>query len=467
MLDAPTDLLVRSRRVVTPTGVVDGGVHVRGGRIEAVLDADAADALAGRGAVEVHDVGGLAVLPGFVDSHVHVNEPGRTHWEGFSTATSAAVAGGVTTLVDMPLNSLPPTIDVAALEAKRAAARDQVRADVGFWGGVVPGSEGELAGLADAGVLGVKAFTCASGVPEYGDFAPADLPALAARVAAVGLPLLVHAEDPAVLGPATAAVLAEVADGTRDPRAYTSWLDGRPAEAEVRAIEAAVAAARATGARIHVLHLGAPAGADRVAAARAEGVAATVETCPHYLTLAAEDVPDGATSHKCAPPVRGRAERDALWDALAAGTIDAVVSDHSPAPPDTKAVETGSFVDAWGGIASLQLAPVLVWTGARERGHDLTDLARWCAAGPAAVAGLSRTKGAIAPGADADLVVFDPDVTWTVDAAALHHRHPVSPYDGRPVVGAVRATYLRGEVVARDGAPVGPPTGRLLTRGAP
>lgn len=463
MLDVPPDLVLRSRRVVTPDGEVDGAVVVRGQHVAAVVGPD--EVPTGPGA-HVEDVGDLAVLPGFVDAHVHVNEPGRTHWEGFTSATRAAAAGGVTTLVDMPLNSLPPTTSAAALEAKRTAARDQVSVDVGFWGGVVPGSEDHLAGLADAGVLGVKAFLCASGVPEYGDFAPDAVAELARRVAEVDVPLLVHAEDPAVLGPATDAVLAAVAAGERDPRAYTSWLDGRPADAEVAAIAAVIEAARATGSRVHVLHLAAPEGARLVAEAREDGLAVTVETCPHYLTLAAEEVPDGATSHKCAPPVRGRAERDALWHALAAGTIDAVVSDHSPAPAADKAVDTGSFVDAWGGIASVQLGPTLVWTGARERGHELTDLARWCAAGPARIAGLA-TKGAIVPGADADLVVFDPDATWTVEAGRLHHRHPVSPYDGRTVTGAVRTTYLRGTVVARDGDPVGPPTGRLLTRGRP
>ncbi|MEX0835383.1 MAG: allantoinase AllB [Nitriliruptor sp.] len=460
----PVDLALISRRLVTDGGERPGAVVVSGGRITDVLDTVDPGRLPTSARVE--DVGELAVLAGFVDSHVHVNEPGRTEWEGFATATRAAAAAGITTIVDMPLNSLPPTIDPRALSAKRAVAGPQVSVDVGFWGGIVPGSEPHLPDLVAAGVFGCKVFTCASGVPEYGDFAPTELGPLAARVAAVGATLLVHAEDPDTIAAATAQILAAGVD----PRAHATWLDGRPAEAERRAIAALLTAARATGARVHVLHLSAADALDLLAEAREEGVAVTVETCPHYLTLAAEEIADGATSAKCAPPIRDRANRDRLWTALADGTIDAIVSDHSPAPADTKATDTGSFVDAWGGISSLQLGPSLVWTEARRRGHDLVDLTRWMAAGPARVAGLTR-KGRLEVGADADLVVFDPDLTFTVDVAALHHRHPVSPYDGRELTGRAVATYLRGRLVASHGAGhdaadvVRPPSGQLLTRG--
>jgi allantoinase len=446
-----SDLVLVSRRVVTPDGERPAAVVVSGEHIVDVVDPEDAPQT-----TTLRDVGDLAVLPGFVDAHVHVNEPGRTEWEGYTTATRAALAGGITTLVDMPLNSVPPTTTVDALEQKRAAAEGKLHVDVGLWGGVVPGSEGELADLYAAGVLGFKAFTCDSGVPEYGHFWPERLGQLAARIAAVGATLLVHAEDPATVDDATAAVAASGADR----RAYATWLDGRPARAEERAIAAVIEAARAAEARVHVLHLSAAGGVELVTAARGQGVAITVETCPHYLTLAAEEVPDGATSHKCAPPIRDAANRDRLWAALADGTIDAVVSDHSPAPPAIKAIDTGDFVDAWGGIASLQLGPALVWTEARRRGHDLSDLVRWMSAGPARVAGLTR-KGTLAAGADADLVVFDPDATWTVDAAALHHRHPVSPYDGRELTGRAVTTYLRG----REVDPLGVPTGRLRPRG--
>lgn len=445
------DLVLVSRRVVTPDGEHPAAVVVRSGRILEVVDPGEAPA------GPVRDVGELAVLPGFVDAHVHVNEPGRTHWEGYATATEAAACAGITTLVDMPLNSLPPTTTLAAFDAKRAAAEGKLHTDVALWGGVVPGSEPHLPDLHVAGVLGFKAFTCDSGVPEYGSFAPAELEPLAARIAALDALLLVHAEDPATVAAATADVAARGAD----PRAYATWLDGRPALAEERAIAAAIVAARATGARLHVLHLSAAAGADQVAAARAEGVAVTVETCPHYLTLAAEDIPDGATATKCAPPVRDAANRDALWAALADGRIDAIVSDHSPAPPELKHLDDGDMVAAWGGIASLQLGPSLVWTEARRRGHDLTDLVRWMAAGPARVAGMTR-KGSLTPGAHADLVVFDPEVTWTVDAGTLRHRHAVSPYHGRELTGRAVTTYLRGQAVD----PAGVPHGRILRRGA-
>jgi allantoinase len=458
------DLVLISRRLVTDDGERPGAVVVAGGRIVAVEDTT--DPARLPDAAMVTDVGDLPVLPGLVDAHVHVNEPGRTHWEGFATATRAAAAAGITTIVDMPLNSLPPTVDPDALAQKRNAAAPQASVDVAFWGGVVPGSEDHLAELYAAGVQGFKAFTCDSGVPEYGCFVPDRLHDLAARLAAVDAPLIVHAEDPVTVDAATAAVATE----GRDPRAYTTWLDGRPAEAELRAITALIDAARDTGARVHVLHLAAAGGADLVAAARVDGVAITVETCPHYLTLAAEDAPDGAVAWKCAPPIRDRANQDRLWAALAAGTIDAIVSDHSPAPADLKAATTGSFVEAWGGIASLQLGPSLVWTEARRRGHTLADLTRWMAAGPARVAGLAR-KGRLEVGADADLVVFDPDLEWTVEASTLYHRHPMTPYDGRELTGRAVTTYLHGEVVAslppgRDVTDVvTPPTGRLLARG--
>lgn len=448
------DLVVTSRRVVTPDGVRPAAVVVAEGRVHDVVDPAVAPA-----AARTDDVGDLVVLPGLVDSHVHVNEPGRTDWEGFATATRAAAAGGVTTIVDMPLNSVPPTTTVAALRAKRAAAAHQAHVDVAFWGGAVPGNEADLPALAAEGVAGFKAFLCDSGVEEHPAFTPDTVGDLVARTGELDATLAVHAEDPEVVRTATAAV----ATLGGDPRRHTTWLAGRPAAAEEEAVTALVEAARRHGARVHVLHVSAAGAAALVGAARAEGLAVSGETCPHYLVLAAEDVPDGATECKCAPPIRECDNREALWGALAAGDLDAVVSDHSPCPPEAKCGDSGDFLAAWGGIASLQLGLPLVWTAARERDLGLADVARWMAQGPARVAGL-RGKGALRPGADADLVVFDPDATWTIDAAALQHRHPVCPYHGREVTGQVRATYLRGEVVARDGRPVGGPRGRLLRR---
>lgn len=440
MVDHVVDLLVSSRRVLTPEGVRPGTVVVDDGRITAVLD-DGASLPHARMLEELDD---LVLMPGLVDSHVHVNEPGRTHWEGFATATRAAALGGVTTIVDMPLNSLPPTTDVAALEAKRHAARGQIAVDVAMWGGAVPGNAAQLAALHAAGVRGFKTFLCDSGVPEYGCTHPRDVTDLLARTAALGSTLIVHAEDPDVCDAAAAAVDAE----HRDPAAYTTWLDRRPPQAEVLAVRALVDACRATGGRVHVLHLSAAEAGRVIADAHHEGLPITAETCPHYLTLAAEDVPDGATEFKCAPPIRDRANADALWHQLAAGTIGAIVSDHSPCPPEDKT--PGDFTTAWGGIASLQIGLPLIWTEARRRGHDLADVVRWMSAGPAAIAGLPG-KGVIAAGADADLIAVDPDASWTVDGAALAHRHPVTPHHGRQVTGRVVHTWLRGRHVVDDG----------------
>ena len=441
---AAVDLLVRARRVIVPEGERAASVLVADGRV-----VDVGGYGTGASAGEVVEVGADAVvLPGLVDTHVHVNEPGRTEWEGFATATRAAAAGGVTTIVDMPLNSVPPTVDAEALERKRAAARDRVSVDVGFWGGAVPGNLAALAELHRAGVLGFKCFRTDSGVPEFPPLNGAELTAVLRAVRALGGLLLVHAEDPGVLAAAPAP----------DGRSYAAFLASRPPEAETAAIAELLDLAGATGARVHVLHLSTGAALPLLRAARDRGVPVTAETCPHYLTLAAEEVPDGATEFKCCPPVRAAANRDALWAGLADGTIDCVVSDHSPCPPALKRPDTGDFGAAWGGIASVQLGLPVVWTEARRRGHGLADVVRWMAAAPARLAGLPG-KGRIAPGCDADLVVFAPDEELVVDPAALRHRHPVTPYAGRRLTGAVRGTWLRGRRVDDR------PAGRLLERG--
>ena len=429
------DLVIRSSRVVLPDGTVaPASVVVRDGRIAAVaFDALAADV----------DLGDLVLMPGLVDTHVHVNEPGRTEWEGFATATRAALAGGVTTIVDMPLNSLPPTVSAAALTEKRAAAAGQCHVDVGFWGGAIPGNAGDLADLHAAGVFGFKAFLADSGVPEFPPLTPASLRAAMAAVSAL---FVVHAEDPARLRSAPPS------------RHYADFMGSRPGAAECAAVEAALDAAEATGSRVHILHVSDAAAAGVVAAGRARGVRVTAETCPHYLTLDAAEIPDGATEFKCCPPIRGAANRDALWSALADGAVDIVVSDHSPSPPELK---QGDFGSAWGGIASLQLGLPLVWTGALARGHGIADVVRWMSTGPADLVGLAG-KGRIAVGADADLVAFDPSATFTVDPAALHHRHPVSPYAGRLLTGVARRVWLGGAEVS----PADPPRGRLLRRAA-
>jgi allantoinase len=433
-------LVVRARRVVLPDGERAAAVHTDGTRITAVTPFDDAPAHA----VTLAD--DEVLLPGLVDSHVHVNEPGRTHWEGFASATRAAVAGGVTTIVDMPLNSIPPTTSVEALHVKRAAAKGQVAADVAFWGGAVPGNLDQLRPLLEAGVVGFKCFLLDSGVPEFPPLDDAGLRAVLTELAAVDGLLIAHAEDAAVIAAAPQPTGAS----------YAGFLASRPGAAEETAIGGLVAAARDTGARVHVVHLADADALPLLRRARAKGVPITVETCPHYLTFAAEEVPDGATAFKCCPPIREKGHREALWAALTDGDVDLVVSDHSPCTPDLKRLDDGDFGAAWGGIASLQVALPTVWTGARARGIALDRIVHWMAAAPARLAGLSG-KGAIAVGKDADLVAFAPEERWTV--GDLEHRNPVTPYAGRSLVGAVRRTWLRGEPA--DGSPIG----RLLERG--
>ena len=442
------DLVVRSRRTVLPEGARAAAVAVSGASIAAVESYGARlDA-----AREV-DLGMVPLLPGLVDTHVHVNEPGRTEWEGFATATRAAAAGGVTTICDMPLNSLPPTTSVAALRDKRAAAAGKCRVDVAFWGGAVPGNAGSLLALHQAGVIGFKCFLLDSGVPEFPPLAAEELRSVLGSLAAMDALLIVHAEDGSQVG-------------TASGRDFGSFVASRPPAAERRAIEKVVAAAAATGARAHIVHLSAAECVAMIAGAKAAGIRLTAETCPHYLFFASGEVPDGATEFKCCPPIRDAANREALWRGLEDGIIDGVVSDHSPCPPELKSPLSGDFGTAWGGIASLQLGLSAVWTAARRRGRTLDDLARWMAAAPAALAGLTA-KGRIAVGCDADMAAFDAEESFVVDTARLQHRHPVTPYAGRTLTGRIRQTWLRGIPLldADSGTPDGEPVGRLLDRG--
>ncbi len=435
----------RSRRVVLPVGERAADVVVSEGRIAAIVPWGEVE---GYGAGDVVDVGELVLLPGLVDTHVHVNEPGRTEWEGFDSATRAAAAGGVTTLIDMPLNSIPPTTTVEHLEVKRDAARGLVHVDVGFWGGAIGSNTGDLKGLHEAGVFGFKSFLSPSGVDEFPHLVGDELDEVLAEVARLGALSIVHAEDPAVLDSAP----------TAHGRSYADYLASRPGSSEVAAVTRLLRAMRRTSARAHVLHVSSTDVLPLLADARREGLPVTAETCPHYLGLVAERVPEGATEYKCCPPIRGDANRNALWKALASGTLDIVVSDHSPSTADVKRLDTGDFGAAWGGIAGLQLSLPVVWTEASARGFGLGDVVRWMSSAPASLVGLAA-KGAIAVGRDADLVAFDPDALFTVDPHALQHRNPVSPYAGMSLRGVVRSTWIRGEVV--DGET---PHGALLER---
>jgi allantoinase len=438
-----------STRVVTPQGVRPAAVLVEGERIRDVVAHEHVPAKAVR-----EDFGGLAILPGLVDSHVHINEPGRTEWEGFRTATRAAGAGGYTTLVDMPLNCIPATTDEAGLAAKRRAARGQCFVDWAAWGGVVQGNNREIEPLAQAGVRGFKCFLVHPGVDEFTMVTEQDLRKALPHVAHTGLPLLVHAELPGPLE--AAAKQLPAGDWTR----YQTYLHSRPDEAELAAIELMLSLCREYRFRLHIVHLSTATALEILRAAHAEGLPVTVETCPHYLHLEAETIADGSTQCKCAPPIRGRANRELLWPALKDGVIDMVVTDHSPCPPAMKHMKEGNFQSAWGGIASLSMALPVMWTEARRRGFALPDIVRWMAERPAHLAGCDARKGQIAADWDADLVVFDPEAEFTLTQDRLHHRHCVSPYLGEKLQGMVKRTYLRGQLVFQDGKFPGEPRGR-------
>jgi len=440
------DLVIRAPRVISGDGdgEIAAAVGIRDGSVSALMPLD--HAATAPSVLELDS--SVVLMPGLVDSHVHVCEPGNTEWEGFATATRAAAAGGITTLVDMPLDSVPSTVSVAALELKRQAAAGQCHVDVGFWGGVIPGNRGDLVPLHQAGVLGFKCFLADSGSDDFPPVTDREMEDALGVLRELGSPLLVHAES------AEATAAAGAATGP----SYADYLASRPRGLENLAICQVIEAARRSGGRAHVVHLSSSDALPMIASARRDGVALTAETCPHYLTLTAEEIPDGATAFKCSPPIREEANRELLWNGLRDGVLDLVVSDHSPATAAMKEVASGDFSAAWGGISSLQLGLPLIWTVARGRGLSLGDLARWMSARPARLAGLRR-KGRIAVGSDADFCLFAPDESFVVDPDDIHHRHPVTPYPGRTLTGVVRGTILRGEPVDP-----GRPRGQLLSR---
>ncbi|MEW2017354.1 allantoinase AllB [Rhodococcus sp. NPDC076796] len=435
-----SDLVVRASRAVIGGREVAASISVLDGRIIAIDSLDAHVS----GAVMVELGPDEVLLPGLVDTHVHVNEPGRTEWEGFASATRAAAAGGITTIVDMPLNSIPPTVDVAALETKRRVAADQSVVNVGFWGGAVPGNVDQLRPLHDAGVFGFKCFLLASGVDEFPPLTIPELEKALIEIASFDGLMIVHAEN--------AEVIAEAP--TAAGREYSGFLESRPRAAENRAIEQVIELSRQTGCRVHILHLSSADALPMIAAAKRDGVRVTVETCPHYLCFDAEAVPAGATQFKCCPPIREAGNRELLWQGLLDGTIDTIVTDHSPCTPDLKRFDTGDFGDAWGGIASLQVSLAAVWTEARARGFALTDIVRWMATNTADQVGMAD-RGRIEIGCAADLVAFAPEDMFTVDVTQLYHRNPVTAYDRLGLSGVVRRSWIAGSESS---------TGRLLAR---
>jgi allantoinase len=442
----PSDLLIRSRRVVTPEGLRPASMRVRGGRIAALGGAEEP----GAGA-SILDVGDAVVMPALVDTHVHINEPGRADWEGFETATRSAAAGGVTTLFDMPLNSIPATTTVKALKSKLEAAAGRCFVDVGFWGGLVPGNRRQLGPLVGRGVAGFKCFLPPSGVPEFSRVTEADLRKALPALSAAGAVLLVHAELPGRVG-----------EIVGNPKDYAAYLASRPRAAENEAAALLLRLCRESGAAIHIVHLSSAEALPTLSQARQEGLPLTAETCPHYLFFAAEEVPAGATEFKCAPPIRESENRERLWRALEEGTIGMVVSDHSPSPAEGKCRDSGDFARAWGGISSLQLGLPAVWTAARQRNTPIDRLAEWMCRGPARLSGLASRKGTLAPGYDADFVVWRPETAFEVRPDAIYHRHKLTPYAGRTLYGLVEATYLRGEKIYERGSFLEPPRGEIL-----
>ncbi|WP_309107237.1 allantoinase AllB [Arthrobacter sp.] len=444
MSDETFDLVIRGQHVLTPDGTAPREVGVRAGKILAVEPLGYG--LTGGEVVELSDDESL--IPGLVDTHVHINEPGRTEWEGFASATRAAAAGGVTTIIDMPLNSIPPTTTVEALKLKRETATDQAFVDVGFWGGAIPGNKADLRPLHAEGVFGFKCFLLHSGVDEFPQLGADEMEEDMAELKSFDSLMIVHAEDPHTIDAAPGA----------DGISYSGFLASRPRDAENRAITEVIERARRTGARAHILHLSSSDALPLIAAAKRDGVRLTAETCPHYLTLTAEEIPDGATAFKCCPPIREASNRERLWEGLLDGTIDFIASDHSPSTLDLKDLEHGDFAVAWGGVSSLQLGLSLIWTEARQRGIPLDQVISWMAAKPAELVRL-RDKGQIAEGIDADFAVFAPDERFVVDASRLKHKNPITPYDGRELSGVIHRTYLRGNLVDFRS-----PRGRLIRR---
>lgn len=451
---APTyDLAFVGRKVLTEEGFKEAAILVKDGVIKAVVSRSEIPEN-----LPVEDAGDLAIIPGLVDCHVHVNEPGRTEWEGFVTATRAAAAGGVTTIVDMPLNCIPVTTTLDAFKEKLAAIEGLLNVDCAFWGGVVPGNHDELEKMVAHGAVGFKCFLIHSGIDDFPNATEADLRQAMPILAKLGVPLLVHAEMECDADHAqsqhskeTSSPADPAARLKNEPRSYAAFLESRPRHWENAAVQLVADLAREFGCRVHIVHLSSSDALSIVEKAKADKLQFSAETCPHYLTFSAEEIPDGDTRFKCAPPIREKENSELLWQALKQGTIDFVVSDHSPCTPELKLMKEGDFDKAWGGIASLQFGLPAIWTFAKKRGHSLEEVLSWMSEKTAKFAGLYGAKGRIAEGFDADIVMLDPEATFEVEKKNVHHKHKETPHEGRTFSGVVKRTYVRGEKVYDGG----------------
>ncbi len=442
------DLVIRSTHVISDIGDRPAAVCVSDGRIVKIAAFD--EVIPAKKDITITG----ALIPGLVDTHVHINEPGRTQWEGFESATKAAAAGGVTTVIDMPLNSIPPTTNVAALAVKKAAATGKCSVDVGFWGGSIPGNVSDLKGLHDEGVFGFKCFLLHSGVDEFPGSDLVDLTAALKELVTLDALMVVHAED-------SIAIQKSIKPSSRS---YSEFLASRPKGAENVAIAQLIEQARTIKGRVHVLHLSSGDSLALIRSAKADGVRISAETCPHYLALTAEEIADGATQYKCCPPIREKINQDELWQGLKSGVIDLIVSDHSPCTEDLKIFDIGDFQQAWGGISSLQLGISIIWTQAREQDVSLWQVMKWMSQKPAELAGLER-KGAIKVGMDADFAEFDTEAQFTVEPTALFHKNQITPYQGKTLQGKIKQTWLRGELIYKDASMINSPHGEFLIRG--
>ncbi len=427
--------IIKSERVVFPDGIKKASIIICNGIITDIVDYSDNEV-----DMDIIDVGKNLILPGFIDPHVHINEPGRTEWEGFETATKAALSGGVTTLVDMPLNSSPVTTSVKSFDEKMVAANKNLHVNIGFWGGIVPGNLNDIEGLIKRGVLGFKAFLTHSGIDEFPNVTESDLRKAMPVIAKYDLPLLVHCE-----------LTDNIMRGNGNDYSYQNYLAGRPKKWEDDAVAMMIKLAAEFNCKVHIVHLSSADSIRQIIDAKKKGIPVTVETGQHYLFFNAEDIGDRQTQFKCAPPIREKENNDQLWKALKEGIIDFVATDHSPATPDLKEIESGNFTKAWGGIASLQFAFPVLWTAAKSRNCTFSDIVKWICENPAKLIGKQNNKGKIEKGFDADINIIDDEKSFTVTENMIQHRHKITPYLNHSLYGVVEQTYLGGNKVFDSG----------------